>query len=299
MALDVAALLRSLEIPSVSPVHVIGYSLGAAVALQLAVLDATTFKSEAAETTVEDSNEDGGEDGRTRGRGNAARRRVGEGKQREGHRGGWPSVPVRSPLVRSFVLFGFTSSFLAGKTPIERLSHDVLASEHFIRTLGVRAYGRLLAALMRFNWKAINENGGYPLVAPDDSTFSEGSGNRNRNQSRSLPVQRRRLDCGVLRRVQARNSLDGYIWQVACWRMFDVSAQLPAVTAPVLHIHTAGDARSGQTFEKKCDDVAALRQGHLALVPGPYSHGLPFEDTARFIDVAADFMDKVQAEEVA
>ena len=46
MALDVAALLRCLgPAPPVPPVHVIGYSLGAAVALQLAVLDATLFKT--------------------------------------------------------------------------------------------------------------------------------------------------------------------------------------------------------------------------------------------------------------
>ena len=50
LALDVAALLRCLgPAPPAPPVHVVGYSLGAAVALQLAVLDATLFKTGASE----------------------------------------------------------------------------------------------------------------------------------------------------------------------------------------------------------------------------------------------------------
>ena len=54
----------------------------------------------------------------------------------------------------------------AGKSPAQRLCSDVLCSEVFIRTVGVPAFGRLLATLMGFNWRAIDDNGGYPLTAP-------------------------------------------------------------------------------------------------------------------------------------
>jgi hypothetical protein len=112
-----------------------------------------------------------------------------------------------------------------------------------------------------------------------------------------IPVQRRRLDSRVLRRLQVRNSLDGLVWQVASWRGFDVTDQLPAVAAPMLHVHVAGDERAGHTAAKKRADVAALRRGHLAPLPGPFTHGLPYEDTAAFIHVAANFMDAAQAQE--
>ena len=92
----------------------------------------------------------------------------------------------------------------------------------------------------------------------------------------------------------ARNQLDPFVWTVASWRGFDVSAELPAVDSPVLHIHAAGDDLAGHTYEKKVNDVAAMRDGHLAWVRGPYTHGLPYENTAGFIDVAADFLDKVR-----
>ena len=146
----------------------------------------------------------------------------------------------------------------AGKSPAQRLCSDVLCSEVFIRTLGVPAFGRLLATLMGFNWRAIDDNGGYPLTAPhpddaagagaagagaaaeDDEREEEegtnlggrgggGIGGRGGNR-RVVPVQRRRLDSGVLRRLMAKNKLDPFVWTVAFWRDFDVTAQLPAVT---------------------------------------------------------------------
>lgn len=67
----------------------------------------------------------------------------------------------------------------------------------------------------------------------------------------------------------------------------------------MLHVHVAGEDRAGHTYEKKLADVAALRRGQLAVVRGPFSHGLPYEDTAEFIDVAANFLDAVQEQERA
>lgn len=31
--------------------------------------------------------------------------------------------------------------------------------------------------------------------------------------------------------------IDGYAWSMASWNDFDVTAQLPSVTVPVLHLH--------------------------------------------------------------
>ena len=129
MALDVAALLRGLGVCRhvSNPIHVIGYSLGAAVALQLAVLDA---------------------DERT-------------------------MPPPSRPLIHGMVLFGFTSSYLAGKSPVQRLCSDVLCSERFIRTLGVSRFGRLLATLMGYNWRAIDGGGGYPIASQEGEEEEE------------------------------------------------------------------------------------------------------------------------------
>jgi pimeloyl-ACP methyl ester carboxylesterase len=147
LALDVAALLRSLGFPPVAPVHVIGYSLGAAVALQLAVLDATTFQTEATEAAEAAKDFPGAEGSR---RGNALQRWLwgrfaggggegsggsGVGRWGGGSGGRGAALELGRPLVRSAVLFGFTSSYLAGKTPLQRLCSDALCSERFIRAL--------------------------------------------------------------------------------------------------------------------------------------------------------------------
>ena len=111
-------------------------------------------------------------------------------------------------------------------------------------------------------------------------------------------MQGRQLDTNGLARLQADNNLDGFAWTVASWTGFDVTAALPAVECPVLHVHVSGDDRAGHTFEKKHADMVALKHGHLTKISGPYSHGLPWENTAKFIAVAAEFMDNDRAHRV-
>jgi hypothetical protein len=44
------------------------------------------------------------------------------------------------------------------------------------------------------------------------------------------------------------SQIDGYTWTVGSWINFEVTAELPLVTVPVLHMHVEGDELAGHTL---------------------------------------------------
>ena len=88
-----------------------------------------------------------------------------------------------------------------------------------MRAVGVRAFGRLTASATRFNWSAIDDGGGYPAAATEP------------------PTRFRALDSETLRKLQLRNSLDGYAWCVASWAGFDARDALPKIQTPTMFLH--------------------------------------------------------------
>ena len=194
-----------------------------------------------------------------------------------------------------------------GKSPVRRAATRLLASEGFVRALGVRRFGRLLASMMRFNWRAIDDGGGYPvaietdaaairdgadLVEPAETKNDDNAGSYSSN--RRVP-RARLLDARALRLMQTLgNDIDGYAWTVRSWLDFDVADELASVEIPAMHVHAAGEDLAGHTRWKKEKDAAALRRGRVVDVPGPYGHGLPYEATAAFVDAVGDFVDDVE-----
>ena len=296
MALDIAATLHALRLDRV---HVVGYSLGAAVALQLAVLDAARRASPSPSPSSSPSPRGAR---RPRGFKRWVLARVGRGGD---SRAESEDERARSPpLLSSLSLFGFTSDMFDGKSPVRRAATRLLASEGFVRALGVRRFGRLLASMMRFNWRAIDDGGGYPVAIETDAAVlrdtdepaetikndDDGSYSSNRRAPRA-----RLLDTRALRLMQTLgNDIDGYAWTVRSWLDFDVADELASVEIPAMHVHAAGEDLAGHTRWKKEKDAAALRRGRVVDVPGPYGHGLPYEATAAFVDAVGDFVDRVE-----
>ena len=133
-----------------------------------------------------------------------------------------------------------------------------------------------MASATRFNWSAIDDGGGYPAAATEP------------------PTRFRALDSETLRKLQLRNSLDGYAWCVASWAGFDARDALPrskrrrcSYTPPV---RTAPGRRGGREEGRRED-----ARGRFVDVPGPYSHAMPYEATKTFVELAADFIDEVEA----
>jgi len=288
MALDVAATLHALRLDRV---HVVGYSLGAAVALQLAVLDAVHRASPSPSPSSSPSPSPRGAR-RPRGFKHWVLARVGRGA--EYSRANSEAERAHSPpLLSSVSLFGFTSDMFDGASPARRAATRLLASEGFVRALGVRRFGRLLACMMRFNWRAIDDGGGYHHE-PAETIRNDKKNDSSYSTRRRVP-RARLLDTRALRLLQTLgNDIDWYAWTVRSWLYFDVADQLASVEIPAMHVHAAGEFLAGHTRWKKEKDAAALRRGRVVDVPGPYGHGLPYEATAAFVDAVGDFVDRVE-----
>ena len=303
LALDVRALIRALELERV---HAVGFSLGAAVALQLAALDAegesraeealasdrkpkpkpkpTPDRPEeerkALSTTKKKRPKKPRVDRRVLGavkRWLVAVARGGESGDAESSSSPPSPHPRDGALLSSATLFGFTANLLADKTFPRRALVRFFASERFVRAVGVRAFGRLMASATRFNWSAIDDGGGYPVAATEP------------------PTRFRALDSETLMKIQLRNFLDGYAWCVASWAGFDARDALPKIQTPTMFVHAAGEDRAGHAGWTKKRDAERMPRGRFVDVPGPYSHAMPYEATKTFVELAADFIDEVEA----